>query len=256
MCLSNLISRFKIVSLTVLFMVAACSRPLRADQLKIDNPEKVLRAHGVAVTEHAVVAALRNKDLEVRRAASDVLTKRWPKVAVSAIQQSISKEPEGFTRIWMATGLARLGDAAGRQALRKEYRNTAEWGSVRVEAAAVLSEEFGDYSCTDSILTVLQSDSDPRDTSAKEHALELAPRLIVHLAPLEAHNVFELVVKALSDPWPGVRTTASTMLDQIGDPAAIPTLEAAIAKEKDENGRRMMMNNLRNLKSKQQMQRQ
>lgn len=60
--MSNLINRFKIVFVTVLFMAAVCSLPLRADQPIVDNPEKVLRVHGVAIREHAVVAALQNVD--------------------------------------------------------------------------------------------------------------------------------------------------------------------------------------------------
>src|SRR6266702_817113 len=250
--MSKPIKRFNIGSLLLLFITTVCSRALGADQLTIDKPEKVLRAHGVAIKEHAVAGALRSTDPEVRKAASDVLVKRWPKLALSVIERAMWKEPDGFTRVRMATDLARLGDRAGREALVKECHNTTEWGSIRIGAAAVLIEEFRDNSCLGAILDTLQSDSDARDTGPKEWALKLAPDLIDHVDPLESHKLFELVIKALGDPSPGVRTIASMMLYQIGGPAAIPGLEAAIAKEKDEDGRRMMIRELQNLQSKTQ----
>jgi HEAT repeat protein len=254
MSLSNLINRYKIVSLTVLCMAAVCSRPLGADQPTADYPEKVLRVHGVAIKEHAVVAALQNVDPDVREAASAVLVKRWPKLAPSVIEQALGKEPDGFTRVRMATDLARIGDAAGRQALVKECHSRSDWASIKINAAAVLSEQFRDNSCLDSILDVLQSDSDPKDTGGKESALELAPDLIHHLPPEESHRVFGLVIKALGDSWPGVRATASLTLYGIGDSSALTSMNVAISKEKDEGIRLIMMNNLHNLESKTQIQ--
>jgi HEAT repeat protein len=255
MRLSHVIIRvFKTASISAFFIVAVCSRKLIGEPLTPDNPGKVLRAHGVALTEYAVVAALGNKDIEVRRAASDLLMERWPKAAPSAIELAMSKEPEGFTRNWMARDLARLGDATGRQGLVKECHNTAEWGSIRIDAAGSLTEEFGDYACLDTIVDILGRDSDPKDTGVKEEALQLAPHLIVHLDRQEAHKIFELVISSLDDPWPGIRTNACIMLVEIGDPAAIPSLEAAISKEKDDSGRQIMADNLQNLKRKTQMQ--
>jgi HEAT repeat protein len=104
---------------------------------------------------------------------------------------------------------------------------------------------FKDDSCLDSVFDSLESATDLRDTSAKEQALELAPELIRHFGPERYQSVLQLVIKALGDPWLSVRMNASTILDEIGDPAAIPGLEAEIAQEKDENVRRTMLKNLR-----------
>src|ERR1700722_20364444 len=93
---------FKSASICAFFIAAVCSKQLTGEPLTPNNPGKVLRAHGVALTEHAVVAALSNKNVEVRRAASDMLMERWPKAAPSAIEQVMSKDPDGFTRNWMA----------------------------------------------------------------------------------------------------------------------------------------------------------
>lgn len=236
--------------LAILIMTTICSQSFRAEQLTIDRPDKVLRAHGVALTKHGVVAALRSKNIEVRQAAADVLVDRWPQIAGSAIEQVMRKDPDGFTRVRMATDVARLGDTAGREALINECHNATEWGSIRMDAAGALTEEFKDDSCLDVIVGILQSDSDPRDTGAKGWALQLTPHLIGRLDREQSHKLFELVMKSLDDPWPGIRTTASMMLEQIGDAAAIPSMEAAIAKEKDVNGRLMMIRMLQVLQNK------
>jgi hypothetical protein len=47
-----------------------------AEPPTLDRPDKVLRAHGVRLTESAVVAAVHNGDAEVRVAASAVLANR------------------------------------------------------------------------------------------------------------------------------------------------------------------------------------
>lgn len=184
--------------------------------------ENVLRAHGVSLAPDKVVAALRSRDIEVRRAAADVLTTHWPRAAAPALERAISSETEGFTRIWMALDLARIGDAVGRKIMVKECHNMTESASVRMDAAAHLSEEFSDYSCLDVIFSILQSDSDPNDTLAKERALEIAPHLIEHLSGQNAYKLHELVFKSLDDPWPGVRDTARRMLAQMDAALANP----------------------------------
>jgi hypothetical protein len=119
-------------------------------------------------------------------------------------------------------------------------------------AATVLVDRFKDDSCLDSVLNILESDTDLRDTEAKEQALELVPELIRHMGEQQSLSVPRLVIKALGDPWPGIRMNASAILDQIGYTAAIPSLQAAIAREKDENIRRTMLSNLQDLKNKEQ----
>lgn len=228
-------------STTVLLLLTLCHGTGIAESPEIDRPDKTLRAHGVVLTIPGVVAALGSKDREVRRAAADVLTTRWPRVAAPALEQAISNEKEGFTRIWMAVDLARIGDPFGRKLMVKECHNMTESDSVRMDAAADLSDEFGDYSCLDVIFGVLQADSNPNDTLAKERALEISPHLIQHLSGQNAYKLHELVFKSLGDPWPGVRSTARMMLAQ---------MDAAIANRDHSNDRPMRVDGTQNTKSK------
>ena len=184
----------------------------------------------------AVMAALRSNNGEVRVAAAELAAQL--------------KEGVVWYRIRMANALARLGDRRGRETLISVCHRHSESGSVRMYAATILSTEFQDDSCLDLVFDVLQKDSDPKDTEAKEQALELTPDLIGRLSPPQSQKLFDLLTKALGDPWPGVRITASMTLDRLGDVAAIPRLQAAIANEKDEGCRSVMARELKWLQSK------
>lgn len=253
MPMANMIGNLKVLYLSILIMVVSGSGPLKADSPAAPNPGKVLRAHGVALTEHAVVGALRNRDIEVRRAAADFLTQRWPGAAVSAMEQAVLKEPDRFTRIWMAEDLFRLGDAQGRKILVSECHDSNEHGNVRMFAATILSREFQDDSCLAPVLDVLQADGDPNDDGAKEQALELAPILIGRVDQNQSQRIFELLTKSLRDPVPYLRITASITLERLGDVRAIPMLEAAIAKETDDGCLHVMKSSLKVLQSKTQI---
>jgi hypothetical protein len=251
----RIMKRFKISFLLVLFIITVGRQPVAAEPLRPYLPESILRAHGVALTQHAVVAALRNKDIEVRRAASNVLTRHWPRMAVSVIQQALSSEQEPFTRLFMAADLARIDDPLGRKTLISECHNDSAWGSVRMYAATVLSRDFGDDSCLDPVLDVLQSEADPKEgEGAKEMALELVPVLIGRVDKSQSQRLFELLTSALRDPHPYLRMTASATLRSLGDVRAIPSLQAAIANETDEGCLLWMNVSLKELQSKRQAQ--
>jgi HEAT repeat protein len=151
----------------------------------------------------------------------------------------------------MASELLGLGDPLGRETLIKLCHDMTVPGSARMAAANDLVG-FNDNSCLDSVFNTLQSPTDLHDTVAKEDALELAPELIRHFGPQRYPAVLQLVINSLRDPWPSNRTRASQVLVQIGDPAAIPNLEAAIAEEKDATRRSIMTESLRDLKAKNQ----
>jgi HEAT repeat protein len=209
----------------------------------------ILKAHRISITRGAVFAALANRNAVVRSAAADLATNRWPNDATHPIEQAMLNESIVWNRIGMASDLLRLGDRLGGETLVKVCHDTTEPGSARMAAAGALVR-FKDDSCLDSVFDSLESATDLRDTDAKEQALELAPELIRHFGPERYQSVFQLVIKALGDPWLSVRMNASTILDEIGDPAAIPSLAAAIAQEKDEDVRRTLQKNLQDLQSK------
>jgi HEAT repeat protein len=208
--------------------------------------EQVLRSHHINLTKQGVIAALGSDDAEVRKYGSRVLSNHWPKSAPSPIEAAMLRESVEFNRVSMAFDLAKLGDSAGREMLVSECHNTSEWGSTRMMAARYLSELHED-SCVDSVLDVLQADSDPQDTNSKTDALELVPSFIGHPTGQDSRRVLELVAKALDDPALGVRLTASNMLVRLADVSAIFRLQAAIEREQDETVHSAMIKDLKRL---------
>jgi hypothetical protein len=79
------------------------------DVLLLENPEGILKAHKIRISEDSVVAALGNDDSSVRLAAAKVLVKRWPFRATSAIQDILEAESDESVRISMSVAIAGSG---------------------------------------------------------------------------------------------------------------------------------------------------
>jgi HEAT repeat protein len=213
------------------------------------TPELVLQRYHIALDEPTVLAALRSDNPEVRVAVAEIAAQHWPKDAPPAIREAMRKESVAWYRIRMAAALARLGDPLGRKTLVNECHGTTEPGSVRMAAATALIRNVQDDSCSDSVLHVLQSATEVKDTSAKEQALELAPVLIRRVDRRQSQRIFDLLTNALGDPWPVVRITASITLERLGDVRAIPILKSAIDKEQDKDCLRVMNTSLKALQT-------
>jgi len=212
-----------------LFLCAIGGSPVAAEAPAPYLPQNILRAHRVALTQRAVVAALKNKNIEVRRAAAALLVKRWPKAAPSALEQAIPGEPDGFTRNYMARDLLRTGDPFGRKTLISQCHNAANWGSVRMDAATELTRDFGDDSCIDSVLQVLHSPTDPRDDGGKAQALDLVPILMGRVSQAVSQELFRLLISSLRDPNSYVQATASNALGRLGNVHTIPGFQSVTA---------------------------
>jgi len=235
-----------VASLARFFLPLLFTVAVWPEQLVSDMPEQVLRSHHINLTKQGVIAALGSDNAEVRKYASRVLSSHWPKNAASPIEVAMLRENVEFNRVSMAFDLTKLGDNAGREMLVSECHNTSEWRSTRMLAARYMSELRED-SCVDSVLDVLQSDSDPQDTISKTEALELVPSFIGHPTVQDSRRVLELVAGALDDPDLGVRLTASNMLVHLGDVSAIPRLQAALEREQDETVHGAMLGDLKRL---------
>ncbi len=224
--------------------------PQQCDSVLMDSDmvascERVIQCHHFRTSEQGVIAALDSDKAQLRACASLVLSDRWPKDAASPIEAAMLKESDQLTRVGLAWDLARLGDNAGREMLVSECHSVSEWGSTRVQAARWMSE-LHDDSCVDSVLDVLQADSDPQD-DAKYPALDLVPSFIGRLTAQDSRRVLALVEKALDDPSGIVRLTASQTLVRLGDISAIPRLQAAAAKEQEETIRSSMSSDVKDL---------
>jgi HEAT repeat protein len=218
-----------------------------------DSPERFRKAHHVSTTKDAVITALQNVDPEVRKVAAEVLSRRWPRDAKAPLEIAMLQENDAFSRIFIASDLAKIGARAGYEMLITECHNTSEWGSTRILAARGMTE-LHDDSCVDSVLETLRSPSDPQDTNAKIDALNLVPDIIKHFSGQEHRNVMDLTMSALDDPDAGVRLTASVTLGRLGDTSAIAALQAAGTTEQDATVQNAMLGELKRLKTLQQVQ--
>lgn len=227
-------------------LLLSCCALAPAEQPIGDYEERFLHAHHIAITNHAVMTALWDRDAGVRQAAAHVLSSRWPKQAVAPIQEAMLREDDALVRVYLAGDLAELGNNAGRETLRTECHNNENWGSTRIVAARSMIH-LHDDSCDDAVLDVLRADSDPQDTLAKVYALNLVPSFIHHFDNRKYQSVLDLTMKALNDPDGGVRVTTATTLGSLGDPSAIPALQVAAANEPDATVRNTMLVELKRL---------
>jgi HEAT repeat protein len=230
-------------------LVLAClAVPGLAEQPKGENTEQFLQAHNIAITRQAVTAALVNEDAGVRKSASHVLCRRWPRDAVKPIQAAMLREDNSLVRVSLANDLAQLGDPAGREMLVTECNKSGEWGSTRILAARDMLD-LHDDSCVDAVLEILRSPSDPQDTYGKVDALQFVPDVIKHLSGQEHRNAVDMTMNALSDPDAGVRLTASITLGRLGDTSAIAALETAVTGEQDATVQDAMLREVKRLKT-------
>jgi hypothetical protein len=247
MLLNKLAAYLAPLYLPALLAIGVWPQPRSINGVPIgDMPEQLLKSHHIALTRRSLVAALRNDDAEVRKLAAGVLANRWPNDTASEIEGAMLREPVIRNRICMAFDLAKLRNRAGREMLINECHKRGNWGSDRVLAARFMSD-LHDDSCVDSIIDILQSNSDPNDTVSKEGALDLVPNFIGRLTQHDSQRVFELVANALDDPAPGVRMNAGDVLVRLRDVTAIPRLEAAIAREQEETCRDALERDLKQL---------
>ena len=238
-------------SLRGVFVLACLAIPGLAERPKGENTEQFLQKYNIPIARQAVTAALVNEDAGVRKSASHVLCRRWPRDAVRPIQAAMLREDDSLVRVSLANDLAQLGDPAGKEMLVTECHKSGEWGSIRILAARDMLD-LHDDSCVGAVLEILRSPSDPQDTYGKVDALQFVPDLFKHLSGREYRNAIDLTTNALSDPDPGVRLTASVTLGRLGDPSATAALQAAIATEQDATVQKAMLDELRHLKTSQQ----
>jgi len=71
-----------------------------------------------------------------------------------------------------------------------------------------------------------------------------------NLTARESQDALKLVLNCLENPEPVVRMAASSALVSLGDSAAVPYLQIAVAQEQDENIRSVLETNLKKLQQK------
>lgn len=212
----------------------------------------LLREHSIDLTERALVRALKNPDSEVRFLAAMKLAEDKAVDAIPAVKQAMAAEKTPRTRVNVAVALGLLGDPDGCDELKKVCANgdfPPEFRLYAVRYVFDLGVER-DEDCLHAAEEIVQVvDSENRTVADREAALELLPRFR-NLTSDESKKIFQLVVYRLHDPEPTVRMAASQSLVSLGNAAAIPYLEAAIAREQEEGTRSVFELNLKKLQTK------
>jgi HEAT repeat protein len=212
----------------------------------------LLREHNIDLTEPALVRALKNRDSEVRFLAAMKLAEDKAVDAIPAVKQAMAAERTPRTRVNIAVALGLLGDSGGRDELKKVCADGDFPPEFRLYAVRYMFD-LGverDEDCLHAAEELVQIvDSENRTVADRDSALELLPRFR-NLTVDESKKIFELVVDRLHDPEPTVRIAASQSLASLGNAAAIPYLEAAIAREHEEGTRSVFEANLKKLQTK------
>jgi HEAT repeat protein len=209
---------------------------------RLSTIEETLKQHNVAVTKPALLNALSSPDAEVRYLAAQKLAEDKDKEAIPEIARALDSETVPSTQINIAFALAQLGDDRGFTALSKSCDDQKIQAGLRVRAAGYLLS-LNNESCLKAVMTVLRSDA---DFDSRMFALSLLGRFH-HISDEDSKSMCAAAVKSLTDPTPAVRISASTTLVTLGNPAAIPALERAVASETDQAVKNQMKSNLERL---------
>jgi len=200
-----------------------------------ESAKHALKRHGIVLTREALVSALRNPDAEVRELAAQVLAEDGEKEAIPSIVEALAAETVPANRVNIAFFLAQLGEETGSTALKRICDDFAISAWIRMLAAVNMRALHDDY-CLASVVDVLQSSD---DRGARMQALTLVTDF-ERPSEENAQKLLSLAVKALADKEAGVRMIASDTLGRLGNVAAIPALQTALANE-DVDGCRLEM---------------
>ena len=229
-----------------LWSAAAVSQELQNWGVSADDyphdPAEILRQHNISLTKDALLAALRNDDPEVRGLAAGQLADERANDVIPAIAAALEAERVRVARVNIATALIELGDERGTRALRQDCDDTSLNMHDRLLSASQL-RSFHDESCWKTVMEAAKS----RDSSVRSSALTMIPYF--KTSP-ELSRAF--LLNGLLDQDLSVRMVASSGLINLGDVAAIPALEAAIAAETNPMLRRTMEQGVKFLQKKQQ----
>ena len=206
------------------------------------DPAEILRQHNIPLTKDALLAALRNDDPEVRGLAAGQLADERAYDVIPAIAAALEAERGRVARVNIASALIELGDERGTHALQQDCEDTSLNMQDRLQSASQL-HIFHDESCWKTVVEAAQS----RDSLVRFSALTMIPYF---KTPPELSRAF--LLNGLRDQDLSVRMAASSGLINLGDVAAIPALEAAIAAETNPMLRSTMEQGVKFLQKKQQ----
>ncbi|HUD67277.1 MAG TPA: HEAT repeat domain-containing protein [Candidatus Sulfotelmatobacter sp.] len=222
-------------------------QPQQAGTVKLYRYGDLLREHGVALTEPALLNALKNPDASVRYLAAMKLAEDKLADAIPAMEQALVVEKSPRARVNIALALALLGDQVGNAELKKICADKNFIPEFRLYAVRYMFELHApkDEGCLKATEDTIELQN--ANFGDLTSALELLTQFH-DLTEEQSRKVLKLAARRLEDPEPVVRMAASHSLAGLGNVAAAPYLEVAITKEQDESVRSVLQNDLGKLR--------
>jgi HEAT repeat protein len=198
--------------------------------------DTLLRQHNIELTKPALLRALKNPNSDVRFLSAMKLAEDKVTDAIPAIRQAVVDEKVPRARVNIALALGLLGDQTGKIELKEMCADRDFVPEFRLYAVRYMFDLHSqdDSDCLAAAEEIVQS----KDVSLGDRtsALGLLP-LFQDLTADESQRIFNLVLACLDNPEPVVQMAASDALASLGNSAAIPHLEAAIAREQEQGTR-------------------
>jgi HEAT repeat protein len=201
-----------------------------------------LRQHGVSLTRHGLVLALRSTDPETRFLAAAQLASERAKEAIPNMRDALKRENSPMAEINIGYALAQLEDWTGLETLKEACTSDSVAPHLRLLAAGYLLDLHRSC-CNSSVLDLLQNVPEPVD---RMQALSLLPRF-AQLSESDALRMITLVLMALQDPTPAARISAGEVISRIGTKTDEQYVKAAIDREGDEVVRSQLQSDLQRL---------
>jgi HEAT repeats len=189
-----------------------------------------LRRHNVGLTQPDLIRALKSSDAEVRYLAALKLAENKATDALPEMLEALASEKVDLTKVNIALALGALGNDAGVIALQDGCHDR-NWGAeARTEAAEYLSNLRPESTVC---LNALMELAETAPTGYRIQALSIMPKLH-DLNVEDSQKALEAVLNNLQASQPSMRIAASQAAVELGNLAAIPKLEKALAREQEE----------------------
>jgi len=207
--------------------------------------KELLRERHVELTTPSLVEALQNPDPHIRYLAALTLAEDKSIDAVPSILDALKSEKNPEARVNIAFALAQFGEEKGFVALRSICRDRDVPVYLRIYATKY-TLDLDDKTCLSAALDVLQSKD---GVGVRVLALSQLSRFR-HASENDSQRIVSATLKALADPAPEIRIAATDTLSSLQSARAIPALENALAKERDDTVRSHIETTLELLRDK------
>jgi HEAT repeat protein len=211
----------------------------RHDNGRLTTLAESLKRHNIGTTPQALKDALRNPDAEIRYLAALKLAENGDKEAIPTLQSTLGAEKDPQAHLNISFALAQLGDKKGFDALRETCSDNREDANRRMIATRYMLD-LQHQSCLGSVIDQIRPGI---DAESRIQAMELLNRF-QNVTQDDQQKILKLLVVNLSDSMPEVRVAASEALGSQGGAAAVPYLQSALTREKDESVRSAMQSSL------------